>query len=57
MRTFARLGAGDVETTIANVVVAGMTARDEAAIRHHLDEMKDLGVKMPESFPFCPRLR
>jgi hypothetical protein len=56
MRTFARLGAGDVETTIANVV-AGMTGRDEAAIRHHLDEMKDLGVKMPESFPFFFRVQ
>ena len=43
------------ETTIANVVVAGITARDEAAIRHHLDEMKDLGVK-PESFPFFFRV-
>jgi hypothetical protein len=56
MQTFARLGAGDVETTIANVVVTGMTARDEATIRHHLDEIKDLGVKMPASFPFFFRV-
>jgi hypothetical protein len=56
MQKFTRFGAGDVETTIADIVVAGMTARDEAAIRHHLAEMKALGVAMPDSFPFFFRI-
>jgi len=56
MQKFTRAGAGDVERTMADIVVAGMTARDEAAIRHHLDEMKALGVAMPEKFPFFFRL-
>ena len=56
MHTFTREGAGPVTTAIANVVVAGMTARDEAAIRHHLEEMKELGVRMPSVFPFFFRV-
>lgn len=56
MFTFTREGAGEVQLAIANVVVAGMTASDEAAIRHHLDEMKQLGIRMPTSFPFFFRV-
>src|SRR5260370_41623521 len=56
MQKFPRAGAGAVEATMADVVVAGTTARDEAAIRHHLAEMKALGVAMPEKFPFFFRL-
>jgi len=56
MHTFTREGAAPVTTAIANVVVAGMTARDEAAIRHHLEEMKQLGVRMPDAFPFFFRV-
>jgi len=56
MQKFTRAGAGDVERTMADIVVAGMTARDEAAIRHHLAEMKALGVTMPDKFPFFFRL-
>jgi Protein of unknown function (DUF2848) len=56
MLTFTPDGAGQISTTIGEIIVAGMTARDEAAIRHHLDEMKRLGVRMPNTFPFFFRL-
>lgn len=56
MQTFTREGGGQTRVAIDDVVVAGMTARDEAAIRHHLAEMQALGVKMPESFPFFFRV-
>lgn len=56
MHDFIREGGTPVSVTIGDVVVAGMTARDEAAIRHHLDEMKELGVKMPDAFPFFFRV-
>lgn len=56
MYAFSKDGAGPLPAVISDVVVAGMTASDEAAIRHHLEEMKALGVKMPQSFPFFFRV-
>lgn len=38
------------------VVVAGWTARDEAAVRHHIDELAALGVPPPSSFPLYYRV-
>lgn len=56
MYVFSKDGAAPLATAISDVLVAGMTARDEASIRHHLEEMKVLGVKMPERFPFFFRV-
>ena len=56
MLEFMREGLATVRVAIENIVVAGMTARDEAAIRHHLDEMAALGVRMPTEFPFFFRV-
>lgn len=51
-----RDGAGVAEAAIRDIVVGGMTALDEAAIHHHLEEMKAIGVKMPDTFPFFFRI-
>ncbi|MGE0724228.1 MAG: DUF2848 domain-containing protein [Alphaproteobacteria bacterium] len=52
MLRFTREGAGPVDFAVRNVVVGGMTARDEAAIHHHVEEMKAIGVTLPTTFPF-----
>ncbi|BBK32465.1 uncharacterized protein DUF2848 [Stella humosa] len=51
-----REGAGVAEAEINDIVVGGMTALDEDAIHHHLEEMKAIGVKMPDTFPFFFRI-
>ena len=51
-----REGAGIAEVEIDDIVIGGMTALDEAAIHHHLEEMKAIGVKMPDKFPFFFRI-
>lgn len=51
-----REGAGIAEVEIDDIVIGGMTALDEAAIHHHLEEMKAIGVKMPDTFPFFFRV-
>ncbi|WP_280475726.1 DUF2848 family protein [Nocardia farcinica] len=35
----------------ARAIVAGYTGRDEAAVRHHIDELSAIGVAPPESVP------
>ena len=56
MLSFQRDSKGPVSLDLANVVVAGMTMRDQAAIRHHVEEMKAIGVRLPATFPFYFRL-
>ncbi|MCC7271398.1 MAG: DUF2848 domain-containing protein [Alphaproteobacteria bacterium] len=56
MLHFTREGAAPADVAIENIVVGGMTALDEAAIHHHLEEMRAIGVKMPDTFPFFFRI-
>jgi hypothetical protein len=56
MLRFTREGASPVRVQIADLVIGGMTARDEAAIRHHVEEMAAIGVKLPNEFPFFFRV-
>jgi hypothetical protein len=52
--TFARVSAGTVETvefTANNLVLAGWTGRDRAAVEHHIEELKALGVAPPSETP------
>jgi len=52
--TFDRLSGGQAETVEfepANLILAGWTGRDQAAVQHHIDELKELGVAPPSQTP------
>lgn len=44
-------GEGTLSATISQLVMAGWTGRDEAALWAHIEELKELGVKPPASVP------
>src|SRR5258707_15807844 len=54
MLTFTRY-VGDktdqIAMTPATLIVAGWTGRDEAALRHHIEELAAIGVPRPSSAP------
>ena len=41
----------EVTVTPAMLIVAGWTGRDEAALRHHIEELAAIGVPRPSSVP------
>jgi hypothetical protein len=45
-----------VEFDAADVVLAGYTGRDQAAVRQHIDELADHGVPVPERVPAFYRI-
>jgi hypothetical protein len=49
-------GCDRVETAIDALVVAGWTGRDEAALRHHIEELAAIGVPRPSSVPVFYRI-
>ena len=49
-------GSDRVETAIHTLVVAGWTGRDEAALRHHIEELAAIGVPRPASVPVFYRI-
>ena len=54
MLTFTRhVGGKTDQITIApdTLIVAGWTGRDEAALRHHIEELAAIGVPRPSSVP------
>lgn len=59
MLRFTRHGKNGVDTItveIENLIVAGWTGRDEAALHHHIDELKALGVTPPSEIPLFYRM-
>jgi hypothetical protein len=40
-----------IEFDVTTLVVAGWTGRDEAALRHHIEELAAIGVPRPSSVP------
>jgi hypothetical protein len=44
------------EVTISQLVIAGWTGRDEAALRKHIKELEELGVKPPKTTPIFYRV-
>lgn len=56
MIRFERAGASAVEVAIHTLVIAGWTGRDEAALRHHVEELAALGVPAPSSMPVFYRV-
>ncbi len=54
MLTFTRQwngGSDTVQFTPETLIVAGWTGRDEAALRHHIEELAAIGVPRPSSVP------
>lgn len=48
----ARAGAPErISLEVATLIVAGWTGRDEAALRHHIEELAAIGVPRPSSVP------
>lgn len=45
-----------IQFTPAQLVVAGWTGRDEAALRHHIEELAAIGVPRPSSVPVYYRI-
>ena len=46
---------GPLELELGALVVAGWTARDESAVRHHVEELVAIGVPPPSTFPLYYR--
>jgi hypothetical protein len=44
------------DVKIVDLVIAGWTGRDAAALHHHIDELKALGVKPPSTVPLFYRV-
>jgi len=45
-----------IQFTPAQLIVAGWTGRDEAALRHHIEELAAIGVPRPSSVPVYYRI-
>ena len=45
------VGTADIE----DLVIAGWTGRDVAALKHHIEELKAIGVQPPSSVPLYYR--
>jgi len=48
---FKLAGAGDIAFSVDHLVIAGWAGRDAAAVQHHIDELKALGVQPPKQVP------
>lgn len=58
MITFTVLGGADSTLTLnpaTELVVAGYTGRDPAAVKHHIDELAAIGVAPPPAVPMVYR--
>lgn len=53
---FRVAGAGALEFQPTQLVIAGWTGRDRAAIDHHIDELAAIGVPRPSSVPLYYRV-
>ncbi len=52
----SRDGTDRVAAEIRNLVIAGWAARDEASVRHHIEELAAIGVPPPSSVPVFYRV-
>src|SRR5207248_10000906 len=53
---FNTRGSAREMTGVEELVIAGWTGRDEAALRKHIKELEELGVKPPKSTPIFFRV-
>jgi hypothetical protein len=49
-------GSDRVGVDVTDLVIAGWTGRDEAAVRHHIEELREIGVPPPSSVPVYYRV-
>jgi hypothetical protein len=54
--TFDRAGAAPLAADIDTLVIAGWAGRDEAALRHHIEELAAIGVPRPSAVPVYYRV-
>lgn len=54
--SFQREGAAAITAEIDTLIIAGWTGRDEAALRHHIEELAVIGVPRPSSVPVFYRV-
>jgi len=47
----SRAGTDRIGVHVNQLVIAGWTGRDEAAVRHHIEELQAIGVPPPSSVP------
>jgi len=47
---------GEIDVAIEDLVVAGWTGRDKAAVAHHIQELQDIGVAPPSQTPLFYRV-
>jgi hypothetical protein len=52
----SRSGRHDIEIPVRELVLAGWTGRDKAAVEHHIRELEALGVKPPATTPIYYRV-
>src|SRR5712691_5357708 len=52
----AKGGIETVAVEIENLVIAGWTGRDVAALNHHIEELKAIGVEPPSKVPIYYRV-
>jgi len=52
----SRRGSDRVEFAPQGLIVAGWTGRDEAALRHHIEELAAIGVPRPSAIPVFYRI-
>jgi hypothetical protein len=52
----SRSGSSRIEFEPRALIVAGWTGRDEAALRHHIEELAAIGVPRPSSVPVFYRI-
>ncbi len=45
-----------IEVPIGVLIIAGWTGRDAAAVQHHIDELKSIGVEPPSQVPLYYRV-
>ncbi|MEL7462676.1 MAG: DUF2848 domain-containing protein [Pseudomonadota bacterium] len=46
---------GALEVEISRLIIAGWTGRDEAGVRHHIEELANIGVPAPSAIPLYYR--
>jgi hypothetical protein len=51
----AKGGVEEVAVEVQDLVIAGWTGRDVAALNHHIEELKAIGVQPPSSVPLYYR--
>lgn len=47
---------GHIEAPVGNLIVAGWTGRNRAAVEHHIEELKAIGVPPPSTTPLFYRV-